>query len=165
MSANSLFPPTQLIEMVNERLSDYPVDVLQAAGHQLDKLILSCTYDTDECLWVWGWLTLKVIHSPLYLEPWLTANQISAPKRELWTIKLQLHYHDFNWQFKNSKDIFSKIETTNVDALLKCINHCRHRAIFHFQLLVTGVITKSKDFSVERYSMWGEEKGFVWIIE
>ena len=50
MSANSLFPPTQLVEMVHERLSEYPVDFLQAAGHQLDKLILSCIYDTDECL-------------------------------------------------------------------------------------------------------------------
>ena len=49
-SANSLLTPTQLVEMVHQRLSAYPVDFLQAAGHQLDKLILSCTYDTDECL-------------------------------------------------------------------------------------------------------------------
>jgi len=39
-----------MVEMVHEQLSEYPVDVLQAAGHQLDNLVLSCTYDTDECL-------------------------------------------------------------------------------------------------------------------
>jgi len=49
-SANGLFPATQMVEMVHEQLSEYPVDVLQAAGHQLDNLVLSCTYDTDECL-------------------------------------------------------------------------------------------------------------------
>ena len=49
-SANGLFPVTQIVEMVHEQLSEYPIDVLQAAGHQLDNLILSCTYDTDECL-------------------------------------------------------------------------------------------------------------------
>ena len=72
-----------MVEMVHEQLSEYPVDILEAAGHQLDDLILSCIYDTEECLWVWWeWFNLKVTQSPVCLEPWLSANQTSAQNRE-----------------------------------------------------------------------------------
>ena len=49
-NASGLSPAQQMVEMVHESLSEYPLDVLRAAGHQLDDLILSCVYNTDECL-------------------------------------------------------------------------------------------------------------------
>lgn len=49
-NASGLFPAPQMVDMVHERLAEYPLDVLRAAGHQLDDLILSCIYNTDECL-------------------------------------------------------------------------------------------------------------------
>lgn len=49
-SANDLSPEAQMVEKVHQQLSQYPVGVLQAAGHQLDDLILSCIYNSYECL-------------------------------------------------------------------------------------------------------------------
>lgn len=39
-----------LKERVEKRLAGYSDSVLQAAGHQLEDMILKCVYDSMECL-------------------------------------------------------------------------------------------------------------------